>query len=49
MGEDELSEGKVKKVEEEEEDDGLEKPKFAKTFIFACLGISYTNIARKTD
>ena len=33
-------------TDEEEEKD---KAKYSKTFIFACLGISYTNIARKTD
>ena len=49
MGEDEQSEDVLEKKEKDETEDGAEKLKFSKTFVFACLGISYTNIARKTD
>ena len=45
-GEEEQSEieSQKKKVDETKE-----KPKFAQTFIFSCIGIGLTNFARKTE
>jgi hypothetical protein len=44
--EEEMSEEKSLKIKEEEEKPAAE---FPKSFIFSCIGIGLTNIARKTE
>lgn len=44
-GESEQIEDQVK----EKEEDSAEKPAFAQTFIFSCIGIGLTNFARRIE